>query len=223
MLSERLGRWNFWLFFVGVNLTFFPMHQLGLEGMPRRVYTYLAETGWGELNLLATARRRHHRGQRPGLPRQRRPEPRASARRAGADPWGADTLEWAAASPPPPYNFASHPGGGGPRRRSGEHPDEHAGGGRAADRRPRGAGHDACSTPSRTAGTGTRRRPSGRCSRALATAILFIALIFTPWAVVIGVPLPASSPSSGWAWPRGEDHREQVRVEHEQRPAGQPA
>ena len=47
MLSERLGRWNFWLFFVGLNLTFFPMHQLGLDGMPRRVYTYLPETGWG--------------------------------------------------------------------------------------------------------------------------------------------------------------------------------
>ena len=54
MLDERLGRWHFWLFFVGVNLTFFPMHQLGLDGMPRRVYTYLPETGWGGLNLLAT-------------------------------------------------------------------------------------------------------------------------------------------------------------------------
>ena len=54
MLSERLGRWNFWLFFIGMNVTFFPMHQLGLEGMPRRVYTYLPETGWGDLNLLAT-------------------------------------------------------------------------------------------------------------------------------------------------------------------------
>src|SRR3954462_11924603 len=54
MLSQRLGRWNFWLFFIGMNLTFFPMHQLGLEGMPRRIYTSLPETGWGSLNLLAT-------------------------------------------------------------------------------------------------------------------------------------------------------------------------
>ncbi|HEX6670111.1 MAG TPA: cytochrome c oxidase subunit I, partial [Gemmatimonadales bacterium] len=54
MLDERLGRWHFWLFFAGVNLTFFPMHQLGLDGMPRRVYTYLPETGWGPLNLVAT-------------------------------------------------------------------------------------------------------------------------------------------------------------------------
>ena len=45
MLSEKLGKIHFWLMFIGVNLTFFPMHQLGLEGMPRRVYTYLADRG----------------------------------------------------------------------------------------------------------------------------------------------------------------------------------
>jgi cytochrome c oxidase subunit 1 len=55
MLDEQLGRWNFWLFFVGFNLAFFPMHVLGLHGMPRHVYTYPADMGWGELNLLATA------------------------------------------------------------------------------------------------------------------------------------------------------------------------
>jgi cytochrome c oxidase subunit 1 len=55
MMSERLGRWNFWLMFVGFNLTFFPLHQLGLKGMPRRVYTYLPVAGWAEMNLAATA------------------------------------------------------------------------------------------------------------------------------------------------------------------------
>src|SRR4051812_22135802 len=54
MMSERLGRWSFWLMFVGFNVAFFPMHLLGLKGMPRRVYTYPAEMGWGNLNLLAT-------------------------------------------------------------------------------------------------------------------------------------------------------------------------
>src|SRR5256714_10567602 len=54
MLSERVGRWNFWLAFVGFNIAFFPMHILGLQGMPRRVYTYLPEMGWGALNLVAT-------------------------------------------------------------------------------------------------------------------------------------------------------------------------
>ena len=55
MMSERLGRWHFWLAFIGFNLAFVPMHILGLQGMPRRVYTYQPEMGWGSLNLLATA------------------------------------------------------------------------------------------------------------------------------------------------------------------------
>src|ERR1044071_1132255 len=54
LLSERLGRVNFWLMFIGFNLVFFPMHQLGLNGMPRRVYTYQPEMGWANLNLIAT-------------------------------------------------------------------------------------------------------------------------------------------------------------------------
>src|ERR1700710_988676 len=54
LLNELLGRWTFWLLFIGFNLTFFPMHILGLQGMPRRVYTYAAELGWGGMNLLAT-------------------------------------------------------------------------------------------------------------------------------------------------------------------------
>src|SRR5437764_14006660 len=50
LLSERLGRWNFWLMFVGFNLAFFPMHILGLIGMPRRIYTYPAGLGWDGWN-----------------------------------------------------------------------------------------------------------------------------------------------------------------------------
>ena len=107
--SERLGKWNFWLIFIGFNLTFFPMHILGLHGMPRRVYTYPAEMGWGALNLT-----RHvgavimgagvllSRGQRRRQPAPRRRSP-------ATNPWGAGTLEWATASPPPPYNFDPGP------------------------------------------------------------------------------------------------------------------
>ena len=104
MLSERLGRWHFWLFFAGVNLTFFPMHLLGLEGMPRRIYTYLPETGWGPLNLLATI----------GavtiavsvvLFLVNLASSLSAGATAGDDPWEASTLEWATSSPPPPYNF----------------------------------------------------------------------------------------------------------------------
>ncbi|HZI75848.1 MAG TPA: cytochrome c oxidase subunit I, partial [Gemmatimonadales bacterium] len=108
MLSERLGRWNFWLFFSGMNLTFFPMHQLGLEGMPRRVYTYLPETGWGDLNLLASIGAviiaismlifviNVAASLRNGV-------------LAGDDPWGGETLEWATSSPPRHYNFTHIP------------------------------------------------------------------------------------------------------------------
>jgi cytochrome c oxidase subunit I+III len=108
MLNERVGHASFWLAFIGFNITFFPMHNLGLIGMPRRVYTYLPETGWGPLNLLSTIG--------------------AGVlalgmllffgnilfsvkwgRIAGDDPWGGDTLEWSTPSPPPPYNFARLP------------------------------------------------------------------------------------------------------------------
>ena len=103
MLSERLGKWNFWLFFIGMNVTFFPMHILGLMGMPRRVYTYLPEMGWGGLNALASFGAvfivasgvvfvvNVFRSLSVGAP-------------AGDNPWNAPTLEWATTSPPPSYN-----------------------------------------------------------------------------------------------------------------------
>jgi cytochrome c oxidase subunit I len=104
LLDERLGKATFWLMFVGFNVTFLPQHFLGLMGMPRRVYTYdhgglwewynLTSTiGSGIMavamlaflwNLIATSR---------------------SGKRAGNDPWQADTLEWLTSSPPPPENF----------------------------------------------------------------------------------------------------------------------
>ena len=54
LLDERLGRWNFWVMFVGFNVGFFPMHISGLMGMPRRVYTYPEGMGWDTLNLITT-------------------------------------------------------------------------------------------------------------------------------------------------------------------------
>jgi cytochrome c oxidase subunit 1 len=108
LLSERLGVWNFVTLFLSFNLTFFPMHILGLRGMPRRVYTYLPETGWGPLNLLVTAGSWLIAASvvlflvnvavsiRKG-------------RVAGPNPWGAPTLERATTSPPPSYNFLHLP------------------------------------------------------------------------------------------------------------------
>ncbi len=104
MMGSTLGKWNFWLVFVGFNLTFFPMHILGILGMPRRIYTYQAGLGWSGINLFETIsafllalgilafvvnviRSLTH------------------GEEAGDNPWDAPTLEWATTSPPEPYNF----------------------------------------------------------------------------------------------------------------------
>ena len=104
MLSERLGRWHFWLFVLGFNITFLTMHVPGMLGMPRRIYTYPADRGWEIWNLVVTL----------GVPLQMVGilifviNIVISLRRgasAGDDPWDAWTLEWATTSPPPAYNF----------------------------------------------------------------------------------------------------------------------
>jgi cytochrome c oxidase subunit I+III len=108
MFSERLGRWNFWTMFIGFNLTFFPLHILGLNGMPRRVYTYLPETGWGNLNGLASVGAAII-GISVLLFLVNIVMSMRTGRLAGNDPWEAATLEWATASPAPAYNFIYPP------------------------------------------------------------------------------------------------------------------
>jgi cytochrome c oxidase subunit I+III len=113
LLGEGLGKWSFWLMLFGFHLGFFPLHILGLMGMPRRIYTYPHGLGWGPLNLLATVG-----GFMFGLGtlltiiniwRSRR-----HGELAGPSPWEADaaeSLEWSIPSPAPHYNFAVVPGG----------------------------------------------------------------------------------------------------------------
>jgi cytochrome c oxidase subunit 1 len=108
MLSERAGKAHFWLTLIGMNLTFFPMHFLGMLGMPRRIFTYADNMGFNEMNLVISA---------------------GSfiialgtlvfainlvvswkwGKVAGPNPWGAPTLEWSIPSPPPVYNFRTIP------------------------------------------------------------------------------------------------------------------
>jgi cytochrome c oxidase subunit 1 len=198
MMSERLGLWHFWLAFIGFNLAFFPMHILGLQGMPRRVYTYSAEMKWDNLNLLATIGAvilfvsfaiflwNVIMSYRRGAP-------------APDNPWNAGTLEWATSSPPAPYNFARIPV--------------------VTHREPLWAERDILPVTSGLAvdhrqlllTTVTDARPDMRESSprpsiwpliaAIATTIFFVGSIFTPWAAVWGTP-PLAVALIGWFWPK---------------------
>ena len=108
MTSERLGRWSFWVMFIGFNLAFMPMHMLGMRGMPRRIYTYGGDFGWNGLNMIISIGSFLFAAgiiifivdilislKRGAV--------------AGDNPWDAPTLEWSTPSPPPPYNFAVIP------------------------------------------------------------------------------------------------------------------
>ena len=108
MMDDRLGKWTFWTMFIGFNLAFFPMHLIGLMGMPRRVYTYSADLGVGGYNLLISAGAfLFAAGILMLLVNIVRS--RTAGAVAGPNPWDAPTLEWSVSSPPPPYNFAVIP------------------------------------------------------------------------------------------------------------------
>jgi cytochrome c oxidase subunit 1/cytochrome c oxidase subunit I+III len=108
MYHETAGKVSFWVTFAGTLATFFPMHILGLLGMPRRTYTYHDGLGWGALNLLETLGSYVLAGGLLLVVANLAISLRRGAR-AGDDPWGGDTLEWATSSPPPPYNYAVIP------------------------------------------------------------------------------------------------------------------
>jgi cytochrome c oxidase subunit I+III len=210
MMSERLGKWQFWIAFAGFNLAFFPMHQLGMQGMPRRVYTYAESMGWGKLNLIATVggalfafsvllfiinvvtsyRRRAL---------------------AGDNPWNGGTLEWATASPAPAYNFERMPV--------------------VRSREPLWEPKD--EIPENVTGLAEKSRevlittvvdayPDHRLVfpnpsiwpfvSAVAVTALFIGSIFTPWAVVWG-SIPVAIAVTLWFWPSKAETRENLALE----------
>jgi cytochrome c oxidase subunit 1 len=108
MMSEKLGVLNVILLVVGFHLTFWPLHHLGLHGMPRRIYTYNPETGWGPLNHLASmGAGTLFLGVLVFLVNALLSRKRGAV--AGPNPWGGETLEWATASPPTRYSFLHPP------------------------------------------------------------------------------------------------------------------
>jgi cytochrome c oxidase subunit 1 len=211
MMSEKLGRWNFWLFFIGFNVAFFPMHLLGLRGMPRRVYTYPDDMGWNTLNLIATI----------GAVMVAVSvllfvinvwRSRTQGALAGDNPWGASTLEWATSSPPPAANFAAVPVVHG--------------------REPL---WEAWPEPTHVSGLATNQRevlvttvldaiPDTRVVfpqptpwpfvAAVATTVLFVGSIFTPWAVVWGA-LPVGVALTLWFWPKKKETAEHLALERQ--------
>jgi cytochrome c oxidase subunit 1 len=210
MLDERLGKWHFWLFFIGVNLTFFPMHLLGLWGMPRRVYTYLGETGWTRMNELASAGAlvivvsvtvflwNVARSVRRGAI-------------AGDDPWGAGTLEWATSSPPAPYNFLHIPVVTGLYALWSRGENRPVVTGLREDR------------PEVLVTTTVDAEPDhihaapwpsiAPLLLAIAVGVMFVLGIFTPWALPIGALL-AIPGGLAWGWPKsGRTERERIQVE----------
>ncbi|HWH18470.1 MAG TPA: cytochrome c oxidase subunit I [Allosphingosinicella sp.] len=198
MMSEVIGKVNFWMIFLGFQIAFFPMHISGIMGMPRRVYTYPAGLGWETTNLISTvgafvvalavllfvlnAVTSLFRG-----------------RIAGPNPWDAAGLEWATSSPPPAYNFAHIP--------------------LVSSRTPLWdeRGHLPVVTGLRvddrelllTSVLDARpdvREPSPLPTiwpllAALATTAMFVSSMFTPWAVVIG-SLPVAAALIFWFWPK---------------------
>ncbi|HZZ89636.1 MAG TPA: cytochrome c oxidase subunit I [Caulobacteraceae bacterium] len=204
LLREGLGQLNFWLAMVGFNLTFFPMHLLGLMGMPRRVYTYPGGMGWDGLNLASTIGAFLFAASFLVLAinifRSLRSGPLA-----GDNPWAAGTLEWATTSPPAPQNFSRIPVVSG-REPLWTSPDSlPVVQGLRIDRRELLVSTVVEAAPDMLESS---PRPSvWPFVAAMAASITLLWSIFTPWAIVWGA-LPVSASLIGWFWPKGDKEDE---------------
>jgi cytochrome c oxidase subunit 1 len=198
MLSDRLGRWSFWLLVAGVNVTFFPMHIAALLGMPRRVYTYLPGMGWTVPNFISTVGAVVIAVALVILLANVATSLQAGDV-AGDDPWGADSLEWTIPSPAPSYNYALIPvveGIAPAWERTPETP--YVTGLSTTTREVLLTSLDDVEPESR------HEQPSPTLwpfYASLATTGLIYGLVFTVWAVPIGAVFVAIG-LIGWAWPK---------------------
>lgn len=208
MLNERIGRWQFWLMLIGMNMTFFIQHHLGLTGMSRRIQPYSNDMGWGTLNLISTIGSyilaigiflfvvNVFVSRRQGQP-------------AGNDPWGGPTLEWATTSPPPKFNWLYLPVVRA-RYPLWEEPQAPAGRETAADRAIRllpqfdDTVRETWGTDAITAEPESRIDLPGPSIwpllAALSVSVAFIGLLWSFWFVPIGAFLFYLS-MIGWHWP----------------------
>ena len=202
MYNEALGRLQFALFFIGVNVTFFPLHILGLNGMPRRIYTYPEGLGWTGPNQVATVGAyilavsvvllvvNVVTSARAGLP-------------AGNDPWAADSLEWATTSPPRPYGFVRPPVVQGRSALWSRTPDAPEIVGLPTDRRM-----NLVTTAMDAEPDNLHEEPGPTVwplIASIAVAVLFIWLMYHPSAVIGGGFLVMLA-LLGWGWPRGRQN-----------------
>ncbi|GBD50177.1 cytochrome c oxidase subunit I [Methylopila sp. Yamaguchi] len=199
MMSDRLGAWVAALVFVGFNLTFFPMHVLGLQGMPRRIYAYQPELPWGGLNLFVSlASIILFAGFLLFFVDVVRSAVRGAP--AGDNPWNAPTLEWATTSPPPSYNFDGIPVVTSANPLWDDPETLPVATGLRVDRR------ELLVTSVQRAEPEARESSAGASIwpflAAVATTVMLIGSIFSPWAVVWG-SLPIAVALVGWFWPKG--------------------
>ncbi len=199
MMSERLGRWAFGLIFTGFNLTFFPMHILGLQGMPRRIYTYQPEMPWSGLNMFVSLSAVILAA---GFLLFFIDAIRSAVSGAAApdNPWDASTLEWSTSSPPPSYNFSRLPVVSSLAPLSEKSETLPVASGLSVDRRELIVSSVVEALPE--ARESSPDNSIWPLWSALATTVLLIWSIFTPWAVVWG-SIPVSIALIGWFWPKG--------------------
>jgi cytochrome c oxidase subunit 1 len=188
------------LFFIGFQVTFFPMHLVGIRGMPRRVYTYPANMGWTKLNQVESFGYillflsvlvflwNVFQSRRAG-------------KLSGPDPWRAGTLEWATTSPPPKYNFLHLPTVNGREALWDAAPNQPIVVGLNEDAR------SFLTTRTLDAEPDAKDEFPGPTIwpflAAVATTAAFIGSIFTPWGITIGA-VPIAITMIGWFWPNGQ-------------------